>query len=558
MSENIETNEKSDGSFDPLIGHPKRKAILAVMCLSLIVIVLDSSILNVALPTISRSLNATDQELLWFIDSYTLIFAGLLLSAGTIGDKYGRRRLLQIGLVIFGIASVIAAFAQTSEQLIIGRGLMGIGGAAIMPSTLSIITNVFPPKERGRAIGIWAGFAGVGVAVGPIAGGFLIEHFWWGSIFFVNIPIAIFAVGANQILVPESKSLKSEKIDYVGAILSIIALTSLLYAIIFGTDEGFFQTHIIVAGTLALISLTSFFIWESRSSHPMLQLKFFKDKRFSAGTTSITLIFFAMFAMSFLITQYLQSVLGFTPLESGVRFIPFALAMIITAPSSAKVVSKIGTKFTVVTGLSIVLIALISMTTLRYDDSYINVVWMMILMSIGMGLTMAPSTSAIMNSLPRDKAGIGSAMNDTTRMFGGALGLAISGSVFASIYNDRLKKTPAIQDLRLVLDNEGIAKSQQTLLENNLTSSIGRAIGTADALKRPELIPDIALRNKIASFPQDIRDNVANTIITSAQKAFVQGMHLGLWVSVGAILIAIIVALRWLPKSSLADDQLAK
>ena len=218
--------EKNDGSFDPLIGHPKRQAILAVMCLSLVVIVLDNSILNVAIPTISRALSATDQQLLWVIDAYTLIFAGLLLTAGTLGDKYGRRLLLQIGLAIFGIASIVSAFADTPTQLIIGRGLMGIGGAAIMPSTLSIITNVFPPKERGRAIGIWAAFAGIGVAIGPLTGGFLIEHFWWGSVFLVNIPVVIFGVIANQVLVPESKAQHSEKIDYIGAILSIIALMS--------------------------------------------------------------------------------------------------------------------------------------------------------------------------------------------------------------------------------------------------------------------------------------------------------------------------------------------
>jgi len=545
----------SHQKFDPLVGHPQRKAILAVMCLSLIVIVLDNSILNVAIPTISQSLSATDQQLLWIIDSYTLIFAGLLLTAGTLGDKYGRRLLLQIGLAIFGIASLVSAFADSPTQLIIGRGLMGIGGACIMPSTLSIITNVFPPRERGKAIGIWAAFAGIGVAIGPLTGGFLIEHFWWGSVFLVNIPIVVFGVIANQVLVPESKADTSEKVDYIGAALSVIALISLLYGIIFGADEGFLETHVVIALIIAVISLTSFFVWESKTPQPMLQLKFFKDRRFSAGALSITFVFFAMFGMSFLLTQYLQSVLSFSPLESGVRFIPFAIAMVITAPTSAKVASKIGTKFTVATGLSLVMIALISMTTLQYNDSYTKVVWMMVLMAVGMGLTMAPATSAVMNSLPRDKAGVGSAMNDTTRMVGGALGLAISGSVFASIYSDRLRKTPAIQDLRVVLENEGVSKAQQDLLETNLTDSIGKALGTADALRNPELIPDAMLRNRIAEFPQDIRDNVSDTITLAAQKSFVEGMHLGLWVSVVAVAIAIIVALKWLPKNSMSEEQ---
>ena len=547
--------EKNDGSFDPLIGHPKRQAILAVMCLSLVVIVLDNSILNVAIPTISRALSATDQQLLWVIDAYTLIFAGLLLTAGTLGDKYGRRLLLQIGLAIFGIASIVSAFADTPTQLIIGRGLMGIGGAAIMPSTLSIITNVFPPKERGRAIGIWAAFAGIGVAIGPLTGGFLIEHFWWGSVFLVNIPVVIFGVIANQVLVPESKAQHSEKIDYIGAILSIIALMSLLYGIIFGADEGFLRTHVLIALVIAAISLTSFFVWESKSTHPMLQLKFFKDRRFSAGALSITFVFFAMFGMSFLLTQYLQSVLSFSPLESGVRFIPFAAAMVISAPSSAKLASKIGTKYTVATGLGLVLMALISMTTLQVDDSYIHVVWMMVLMASGMGLTMAPATSAVMNSLPREKAGVGSAMNDTTRMIGGALGLAISGSVFASIYSERLRNTPAIKDLRVALNANGVSKSQQNFLETSLTDSIGRALGTADAIRNPAQIPDVMLRNRISAFPQSIRDNVANTVTNAAQKSFVEGMHMGLWVSAAAVAIAIVVALKWLPTNAMSDEQ---
>lgn len=545
----------SHHKFDPLVGHPQRKAILAVMCLSLVVIVLDNSILNVAIPTISQALSASDQQLLWIIDAYTLIFAGLLLTAGTLGDKFGRRTLLQIGLGIFGLASLLAAFADSPLQLIIARGMMGIGGAAIMPSTLSIITNVFPPKERAKAIGIWAAFAGIGVAIGPLTGGFLIEHFWWGSVFLVNMPVVVFGIIANATLVPESKAEVSEKIDFIGAALSIVALMSLLYGIIFGADESFRETHVIIALTISIVSFVTFFLWEAKVPQPMLQLSFFKDRRFSAGALSITFVFFAMFGMSFLLTQYLQSVLGFTPLESGVRFIPFAAAMIVSAPSSAKLSAKIGTKYTVTLGLTLVFVALVSMATLQVNSGYKDVIWMMILMAGGMGLTMAPATSSVMNSLPREKAGVGSAMNDTTRMIGGALGLAISGSVFASVYRNKLKGFPAIKDLLTAMQGVGASKAESRELESNLSDSIGKALGIAKAIRKPETIPDPALRDRVMTLPSNIRLNVSDAINEGAKYSFVKGMHYGMGVSAVAVLVAIFVALKWLPKNSMTEDQ---
>ena len=526
----------SHQKFDPLVGHPQRNGILAVMCLSLVVIVLDNSILNVAIPTISQTLKASDQQLLWIIDAYTLVFAGLLLTAGTLGDRFGRRLLLQVGLGIFGLASLIAAFADTPLQLIIGRGLMGIGGAAIMPSTLSIITNVFPPKERTRAIGIWAAFAGIGVAIGPLTGGFLIEHFWWGSVFLVNIPVVIFGIGINAIMVPESKAEKPEKIDFVGAGLSIVGLSSLLYGIIIGSVKNFTDSDVLGAFILSAITLVVFFIWESKSDHPMLQIRFFKDKRFSAGALSITLVFFAMFGMSFLLTQYLQSVLGYTPLQSGVRFIPFAASMIVAAPLSAKLSVKIGTKFTVVAGLTLVLIALLSMTTLQVDDTYSHVVWMMILMAGGMGLTMAPATSSVMNSVPREKAGVGSAMNDTTRMVGGALGLAISGSVFSTVYRNKLKDFPEIKELFSNMKASGVSSAERQELLAGISDSLGKALGIA------QTSPD---------------QTTQNSIIHGAQSSFVHGMHAGLYMSAAATVIAIIVAILWLPTHSMSEDQAA-
>lgn len=541
--------------FDPLVGHPQRNAILAVMCLSLIVIVLDNSILNVAIPTISKTLGASDKDILWILDAYTLVFAGLLLTAGTLGDKFGRRRSLQIGLLLFGAASILGSLADSSMQLIIARGLMGIGGAAIMPATLSIITNVFPPKERGRAIGLWAAFAGVGAAIGPLTGGFLLEHFWWGSVFLVNVPFVIFAVVANKILVPESYDENAPRIDLVGAILSIIGLSTLLYAIIVGAEDGYTNSTILAVFAVAIVSTISFFVWESKTKDPMLQLSFFKDKRFSSGALSITLIFFAMFGMSLLLTQYLQLVLGYTPLQSGVRFIPFALAMFVTAPSSAKISQKIGTKFTVITGLVLVMIALLAMSTLQDGDSYAHVVWMFILMASGMGLTMAPSTSAIMNSLPREKAGVGSAMNDTTRMVGGALGLAIIGSAFSNAYRNQIKSNDELNSVKETLTSNGATQKVTTNLLHDTSDSVGKALSRVDGLLHPNNIVDPALRQSVKAIPEGTRQQVAGTIANNAQEAFISGMHVGMRVAAVAVVIAIVVAAIWMPHQSMSEDQ---
>lgn len=550
-----EKKRQLNASFDPLVGHPHRNAILAVMCLSLIVIVLDNSILNVAIPTISQELGASDKDLLWIIDAYTLVFAGLLLTAGTLGDKFGRRLTLHIGLIVFGLASLVATFADSPTQLIIGRGLMGIGGAAIMPATLSIITNVFPPKERARAIGIWAAFAGIGGAVGPLTGGFLIEHFWWGSVFLVNIPVVILAVTTIFFIVPESRDDNAPKVDILGAVLSIVALSSLLYAIIIGAEEGYSHPNIVVAFVLSAIAFAAFFTWEAKIEEPMLQLSFFKDKRFSSGALSITLIFFAMFGMSLLLTQYMQLVLGYSPLKSGAAFIPFALTMFVTAPTSAIVAKKFGTKTTVVIGLFLVASALLAMSTLQADNSYTHIVWMFIMMAGGMGLTMAPSTSAIMNSLPREKAGIGSAMNDTTRMVGAALGLAIIGSIFSHVYRNNIEKSESLDTLQKQFVASGVSPKETNTLFENIADSVGKAIGQAKAFINPSTIPDPEIQARITAIPQSTRTAVGETVTTAAQDAFIKGMHIGMRAAAIAVVVAIVIALIWMPQQSMTEEQ---
>src|SRR5439155_433589 len=336
--------------------HQRRWWILGVLCLSLLIIVVDNSILNVALPTLARpesqgGLAAPTSQLQWMVDAYTLVFAGLLLTAGSLGDRFGRRGALQVGLTVFGLGSLLSAMASSPSQLIASRALMGIGGAFIMPGTLSLITNVFEGKERGRAIAIWAGVAGLAVAIGPVTGGFLLEHFYWGSIFLVNLPIVALALGAGVLIMPTSKDPTAPRLDLVGAALSIAGLVSLVYAFIEAPTKGWSDSTILGALGLAAVLLVTFFVWERNSSHPMLDLNFFKNPRFTSASASISILFFAMFGVIFLLTQYFQFVLGYSPLEAGVRLLPLALTMMVVAPLSARIVERIGTKVVVSTGL---------------------------------------------------------------------------------------------------------------------------------------------------------------------------------------------------------------
>jgi EmrB/QacA subfamily drug resistance transporter len=436
------TADRRDGVASEL--YERRWWALIVLCLSLVIIGMDNTILNVALPTLARELQATASELQWIVDAYVLVFAGLLLTMGALGDRFGRKLALNIGLLVFVAGSVASAFAGSAGILIASRATMGIGGALIMPSTLSIITNIFPPKERGRAIGIWAGVAGFGIILGPVIGGWLLEHFWWGSVFLVNVPVVVVAIAAGYRLVPESKDPNATPLDPVGAGLSIAALVTLVYGIIEAPDRGWTDGPILGLFAAGVVLGALFIWWERRAEHPMLRLEFFRNPRFSAGATAITMVFFALFGSVFLLTQYLQFVLVYTPLEAGLRLLPVA-ALIVAAPTSARLAEKIGTKLVVAAGLFTVAIALFLLSSVEANSGYGIVAASVAILGAGMGLTMAPATESIMGSLPLAKAGVGSAMNDTTRMVGGALGVAVLGSVMASSYASAI--VPALSGL---------------------------------------------------------------------------------------------------------------
>jgi MFS transporter, DHA2 family, integral membrane protein len=408
---------------------------LAVLCLSLVMIVVANASLNVALPTLVRDLHASASSLQWIVDAYSLVFAGLLLTAGSLGDRYGRRLALNGGLILFGVASGLAAFAGSAGALIAARAAMGVGAAFVMPATLSVLAHVFPPDERPRAIAIWAGFAGVGAALGGVISGWLLQHFWWGSIFLTNVGVVVLALVAGYFLVPSSKHDGHATLDPVGALLSIGGLGTLIYAIIEAPDHGWLSARTLLTFVVAALVIAVFVRWELRSADPMLDLRFFRNPVFTAATSTITLIFFVAFGTFFIVTQYLQSVLGYTPLGAGVRVLPWAAAYMVSTTRSAGLVERFGQRRVVSSGLVIVAAGLALLSRCGAETSYAFVATALVVMALGMGITTAPSTGAIMRSLPLRKAGVGSAVNDTTRELGGALGVAVFGSVLASRYH---------------------------------------------------------------------------------------------------------------------------
>ncbi|HLF41156.1 MAG TPA: MFS transporter, partial [Acidimicrobiia bacterium] len=483
---------------------------LGVLCLSLVIVVVGNTVLNVALPTLVRELDASSSDLQWIVDAYALVFAGLLLTAGALGDRFGRKGALTAGLVVFGGASVAAAFADSAAGLIVLRAVMGIGAALIMPATLSILTNVFPPGERGRAIAVWAGLAGAGAAIGPVASGFLLEHFWWGSVFLVNVPVIVLALVGGRLLVPTSRDPGQPPLDPVGAVLSIAGLGSLLYGIIEAPNHGWtdgLTLGWLGAGTAVLLAFAA---WELRRPEPMLDLRFFRNPQFSAASAAITLVFFALFGSFFLLTQYLQLVLGYGTLEAGVRTLPMAFTMMVAAPASARMVERFGPRRVVSTGLAVVAAGLLVLSTARVDSPYALIVVSLVVLATGMGMSMAPSTTGIMASLPLGKAGVGSAVNDTTRELGGALGIAVLGSLLASRYAGGLPDSVA------ALPEPALAA---------VRNSLGAALKVAAGLPGP----------------------AGGDLAAAARQAFVDAMSVALSVGAVVVLVAAVLVRRYYP-----------
>lgn len=464
---------------------PARSAWLAVLVLSLslLVIGLDNTILNVALPTLQRSLSATTSELQWTVDAYLLVFAGLLLASGNLGDRIGRRRTLQAGLVIFGTGSALAALSGTAGELIASRALMGAGGALIMPSTLSIITNIFSGAQRAKAIALWTAVAGIGIALGPVSGGWLLQHYWWGSVFLVNVPIAAVTFAAGAFLVPESRDPAAGHPDPIGAVLSVASLLSLVYGIIEAPTRGWTGPVTLTAFAAALLLLTIFIGWELRTSHPMLQLRLLRDRRFSSASAAITLAFFALFGALFFLTQYLQLVLGYSALQAGVRTVPVAVGLLAGSSISAHANRLIGTKLTVTAGMLLAAGGLGVLAAATPSSGYPKVLAALLLAGTGIGLAMAPATDSVMGSLPLAKASIGSAMNDTARLVGAAFGVAVMGTIISEAYRTHLAATapaPARSSLQAALTIAQLAggprgQALRTAARQAFTDAMSRA-----------------------------------------------------------------------------------
>jgi len=419
---------------------PYRWAALVVVCISALIINIDNTILNVALPSLVRVLRATSSELQWIVDSYAMVFAGLLFVGGSLADRFGRKRFFLIGLTIFVAGSMGAAFSGSVDLLIACRAVMGAGAALTIPASLSIINDIFrDPTERARAIGAWAGTIGLGIAIGPIAGGLLLSRFWWGSIFLVNVPIVAIGFIGAVVLVPDSKNPDAKRPDPVGALLSIAGLGLLLWAIIEGPAEGWTSGIVLGVGLASLVVLGSFFAWEAHSSHPMLSLEFFRDRRFSIALVAECLGVFGLMGALFVQTQFLQFDLGFTPLQAGVRILPIAAMIVVGAGLSPVLTRVIGTKVTVASGLMAIAaglwqISAASIATATYGE----VVPGLLFLGIGAGLLLPTATNSVVGSVPQGDSGIGSATNTFALQVGGALGVAVIGSLMLTRYQNHM------------------------------------------------------------------------------------------------------------------------
>lgn len=494
-----------------------RWTVLAVLAAALALVSLDNTIVNVALPSIQEDLGATTSQLQWVVDAYSVLFAGFLLPAGALGDRFGRRRMLVIGIVIFLVGSTLAGFAPDASSLTLCRGLMGIGGAFIMPSTLSILVQVFSdPHERAQAIGTWAAVAGIGVAIGPILGGFLLEHFTWHAVFWVNPPLAVLVLVAVLRIVPESADPSRPRLDVLGGALSALGLIALVVSIIEFPESGFGVVPI-TSAVLAIALLGSFVWWEGRAPRPMLPMSFFQSSLFSGSVVIVGLVYFALMAAMFFLPQFLQLVQGRTPLQSGLVVLPGALGLLVASLVSPRVADRLGTRRLVMVGLSIVVVGLASFSTLRADTSVVVASATFAFVGIGLGLTLPQATNGVLASVPRERAGVGSAVNDAMGELGGSLGVAILGAVMAVTYR------------------AGIAEA---------IVAAGPSIDLIPVPAREAAKESLAAATLASA---QLSGDVAEAYRAVAGAAFVDGMGWALFTGAGLVLLGVVLAWRALP-----------
>jgi EmrB/QacA subfamily drug resistance transporter len=515
---NLETTQQNE----------KRWIVLAVLCIVLFIISIDNTVLNLAIPAISLGLGATTSQLQWIVDAYTLVFASLLITTGTIGDHFGRKRLLMIGLGLFCLGSLGAALSVNTTMLIGFRAFLGMAGALIMPSTLSIIINVFrDARERARAIAIWSSIFSVGAGIGPIIGGFLISSFHWSSVFFLNVPITLIGLVGTIIYVPESRNLQSPRPDFAGVSLSIIGLFSLVYGTIQAGENGWLQPNVLIAFAVGVVFLAAFLWWENHSSNPMLPLHFFKNMAFTGANAALTFSAFAMMGSMYFFSQYLQTILGYPPLLAALGMLPMTPAVLISTLSSVRLDRKLGTKFTIALGLVLSGAGLFMFSAFAgLATPYWQVLLVLLVLGIGIGFIMSPATNSVMSSLPPNRAGIGSAMNDTTRQLGGALGVAILGALMNGIYRSHVAALAKVNGISPANFSEILSSVQ------NAHMAATKLAGDASAL-----------------------------VIQTSSLAFVAGMDRAFFIGSVAMILGAVAAWMILPnkpKPVLAESQVSE
>ncbi|WP_405807543.1 MFS transporter [Streptomyces sp. NBC_00210] len=414
--------------------HPQRWLILGVICLAQLTVLLDNTVLSVAIPSLTRELDASTADIQWMINAYSLVQSGLLLTAGNAADRYGRRKMLICGLALFGLGSLAAGLAQSTTQLIAARAGMGVGGALLMTTTLAVVVQIFDDAERVKAIGLWSTVNSLGFAAGPLIGGVMLDHFWWGAIFLVNIPVAAIGLFAVVALVPESKNPQGDRPDLLGALLSTIGMTGVVYAIISGPGHGWTSTHVLAPAAVGALVLVGFVLWELRIPYPMLDMHFFRNQRFIGAVAGAILVAFGMGGSLFLLTQHLQFVLGYGPLDAGLRTAPLALTVVALNLTGvgARLVPKLGTPGTIAAGMTLVAAGLAAIAVLGGRHGYGGMLLGLVVMGAGVALSMPAMANAIMSAIPPEKAGVGAGVNGTLAEFGNGLGVAVLGAVLNS------------------------------------------------------------------------------------------------------------------------------